>query len=121
MAYLDIQHFKNMLINLLSNAIKYSCEGKTIHLTSSFNKGSLEIYVRDEGIGIPAEDQKHLFNTFYRAHNATNIQGTGMGLHIVKRYLDIMGGTVQFTSHINKGSTFTVRFPQATMTKTSYS
>jgi len=68
--------------------------------------------VHDHGIGIPAEDQKRLFNTFYRAHNVTNIPGTGMGLHIVKKYLDIMDGTITFSSEINKGSVFTILLKQ---------
>lgn len=61
-------------------------------------------FVKDEGLGIPDEDQSHLFQTFFRANNSPGIQGTGMGLYIIKRYLDIMGGLIQFTSKLNKGS-----------------
>ncbi len=110
---LDRQHLRNVLVNLLSNASKYSPEGKTIWLTSVYTNGHMEFIIKDEGIGIPVSDQPRLFQTFFRANNAVNIQGTGMGLHIVKRFLDIMGGRIQFTSEENKGSTFSIQFPSA--------
>ena len=110
---LDKLHLKTVLVNLLSNAAKYSSEGQTIRLTSSFSKGQMQFTVKDEGIGIPAADQPRLFQTFFRANNATNIQGTGMGLHIVKRFLDIMGGVIHFTSVENQGSAFSILFPAA--------
>lgn len=108
---LDKQHFRHVLTNLISNAIKYSPEGKTIWLSSSILKSNLKFIVKDEGIGIPQEDQPHLFQTFFRANNASNIQGTGMGLHIVKRFMEIMGGSIQFVSKQNEGSTFTILLP----------
>ena len=113
LTFVDSKHFKNVLLNLLSNAIKYSTEGQTISVNVIFKNGGLEVKVRDEGIGIPAEDQVHLFNTFYRANNVTNIQGTGMGLHIVRKYMDLMGGSVGFESELNKGTTFTIDIPYA--------
>jgi signal transduction histidine kinase len=109
----DKQHLQHVLTNLLSNASKYSNEGKKIWLTSYFTNGQIKFIVKDEGVGIPKEDQPHLFQTFFRANNSSGIQGTGMGLHIIKRYLDIMGGTIQFTSKLNKGSIFTIQFPSA--------
>ena len=108
---LDRRHLRNVLVNLLSNASKYSGEGAIIWLNSVIKNGQLEFSIRDEGIGIPASDQPRLFQTFFRANNAIHIQGTGMGLHIVKRFLDIMGGTIHFTSEENKGSTFVIQFP----------
>ena len=117
MVNLDKQHFSNIVLNLISNAIKYSPGGKTITVSVGYHNHHLEINVKDEGIGIPDEDQKRLFNTFYRAHNVTNIPGTGMGLHIVKKYLDSMGGTIDFTSQVNRGSTFTVKLKQADITQ----
>ena len=117
LAFLDAKHFKNVLLNLLSNAIKYSPEDKTIYISYLFYNGNLEVKVRDEGMGIPSEDQVHLFSTFYRANNVTNIQGTGMGLHIVKKYIDLMGGTIGFESELDNGSTFTVELPQASLGK----
>jgi signal transduction histidine kinase len=108
----DKKILRNVLLNLLSNAIKYSPEGKQIAVTAEVSSGRGQISVQDEGIGIPAEAQKHLFSKFYRANNAVNIQGTGLGLHIVKRYLDLVKGTISFTSIENKGTTFTISFPK---------
>lgn len=110
--FVDRWHLKNVLGNLLSNAIKYSSQDKVIRFTSEARKGSIRFIVQDEGIGIPTEDKAHLFETFFRARNAAHVQGTGIGLHIVKRYLDIMGGTVAFESELNKGTTFRVELPQ---------
>jgi signal transduction histidine kinase len=108
---LDRWHLKNILTNLISNAIKYSPPGTTINLTSEVNSTSVRFIVEDHGIGIPDEDKPHLFKTFFRAQNAAHIQGTGIGMHIVKRYLEIMGGSIHFESKLNKGSTFVIDFP----------
>nr|HQV05748.1 ATP-binding protein [Chitinophagaceae bacterium] len=67
--------------------------------------------VKDEGIGIPEKDQQHLFSSFFRADNVNNIQGTGLGLHIVKRYLNIMKGDVSVESVLNKGTKVTFTIP----------
>ncbi|MGV9013296.1 MAG: PAS domain-containing sensor histidine kinase [Flavobacteriales bacterium] len=108
---LDMQILSNLLSNLVTNAIKYSPEGKPVHITSDVTAGRLRITVEDEGMGIPEEDQHHLFERFFRGSNATNIQGTGLGLNLVKRYLDLMGGTISFTS--KPGNTrFSVDLPQ---------
>ncbi len=109
---LDKQHLSHILVNLISNAIKYSGEGKRIWVSSSVTNKAVEITIRDEGIGIPEDDQPHLFQTFFRANNTNDIQGTGMGLHIVKRYLEVMGGTIAYTSKLDAGTTFVVSFPQ---------
>lgn len=109
--YLDNKLLRNILINLLSNAIKFSPEGKEITLTSKINKSEIEIIVKDAGIGISKEDQQHLFERFYRAQNATNIQGTGLGLNIVSKYVELMKGSIAFESELNKGSTFIIKFP----------
>ncbi|MDP4666066.1 MAG: ATP-binding protein [Flavobacteriaceae bacterium] len=69
--------------------------------------------VRDEGIGIPEEEQKHMFERFFRANNATNIQGTGLGLNITKKYIDLMRGSITFNSEEGKGTTFIVAIPQS--------
>jgi PAS domain S-box-containing protein len=105
----DPRILRNILFNLLSNASKYS--DKTIHLHATLADEQLSLSVQDEGIGIPEEDLKHLFDRFFRASNATNIQGTGLGLHIVKRYVELLNGTLNFTSHHGKGSIFTVSIP----------
>ncbi|MBK0402415.1 response regulator [Adhaeribacter sp. BT258] len=108
---LDKQLMKNILLNLLSNASKYSAENKLIYFTTEIRNGALTITVKDEGIGIPDADKVHLFDPFFRAQNVTNIQGTGLGLNIVKKYVDIMGGTLAYESALDQGTTFIVNFP----------
>jgi PAS domain S-box-containing protein len=111
-AYLDKQLLRHICINLLNNAIKYSPEDSTIDFMTRVN-GNIEVIVRDRGMGIPAEDQEHLFERFFRAANVTAIQGTGLGLNIVRRYVQILNGNINFESRVNEGSTFTIRFPKA--------
>jgi PAS domain S-box-containing protein len=108
----DKKILRNVLLNLLSNAVKYSPEGKEIHVSAAVGDGKVSLSVRDEGIGIPAEAQKNLFDKFFRAKNATNIQGTGLGLNIVRRYVELLDGTIGFTSRENIGTTFSVEFPK---------
>jgi signal transduction histidine kinase len=93
---------------LISNASKYSHPNKNIFLTWIQSDEVLEINVQDEGIGIPEVDQKHLFEQFFRASNASAIQGTGLGLNIVKRYVDLLNGRITFCSEFGKGTKFTV-------------
>ncbi|MCB0573796.1 MAG: PAS domain-containing sensor histidine kinase, partial [Saprospiraceae bacterium] len=109
-ALLDCALLKNILINLISNAIKYSPETATITVLSEVDEARTRITVRDQGIGIPLPEQKHLFDRFFRATNATNIQGTGLGLYIVQRYTEAMGGKIGFKSEVEKGSDFWVEF-----------
>jgi PAS domain S-box-containing protein len=109
--FLDNQILKNILVNLLSNAIKFSDEGGKIYLYSAIQDGEIQISVKDNGIGMSEEDQKHLFERFFRAKNAGSIQGTGLGLNIVRKYVELMDGEISFSSEINKGSTFTAVFP----------
>lgn len=107
----DKKLLKNILINLLSNAIKFSGENSPIELEASMQNGQAVITITDHGIGISPEDQQHLFSSFFRGTNATNIQGTGLGLHIVKRYIDLMNGTVHLQSEPGKGTSVTITFP----------
>ena len=109
--YQDKDMIRNVLINLVTNAIKYSAEMSTIKISTQVKDSSVILEIQDKGIGIPKEDQENLFETFFRAQNVTYIQGTGLGLNIVKRYLDLMGGIIEFTSIENEGSTFTVILP----------
>lgn len=111
MIHQDKKILRNIFLNLLSNAVKYSAEWKEILVTAIVENNKASISVRDQGIGIPAEAQKHLFGKFFRAENATNIQGTGLGLNIVKRYVELLDGDISFISKENLGSTFTVDFP----------
>jgi len=107
----DKKLIKNIMINLVSNAIKFSDEGKTIYVKSQVKEQQAIISVRDEGIGISKEDRTHLFSSFFRGKNALNIQGTGLGLHIVKRYLDVLGGDVNLKSEIGTGTIITFTIP----------
>jgi PAS domain S-box-containing protein len=107
----DKDMIRNILINLVSNAIKYSAELSTITITTQVKDSNVVLEIQDRGMGIPKEDQKHLFETFFRANNVSYLQGTGLGLNIVKRYLDLMGGKIEFTSIENEGTTFKVILP----------
>ena len=109
--WLDKQIVRNILLNLLSNASKYSGPQKEIKLRT-YNEGhSIRVEVEDHGIGIPQKDQAHIFERFFRAQNAENAQGTGLGLNIVKKYVTLLGGTIQFESRFGEGSTFEVHLP----------
>lgn len=107
-ANLDRQLMKNVLINLVSNAIKYSPENAVIGIDVNSMKSKIVIAIRDSGMGIPEKDQPHIFERFFRASNSGNIEGTGLGLNIVRKYVELMGGTVSFVSHHGEGTTFTV-------------
>jgi len=109
---LDQSLLKNCIINLVSNAIKYSGENTFIEFNSEIIDKNLIIIIKDNGIGIPESDQKHLFEAFFRAHNTGNIPGTGLGLNIVSRYVGLMNGSIKFKSLINQGTSFTLSFPQ---------
>lgn len=105
----DERILKNILFNLISNAIKYS--DATINCHIVINEENFEIHIKDRGIGIPVEDQKHLFTRFFRAGNVTNIQGTGLGLNIVRRYVDLLKGQISFESIHEEGTTFSIIIP----------
>ncbi len=107
----DKKILRNILLNLLTNAIKYSREGDAIELRLIVSEDKVIISVKDHGIGIPPDEQKNLFGKFFRAKNAENIQGTGLGLNIVRRYLDLLNGKIEFESQPGKGSTFTITYP----------
>ena len=107
---LDPNLLKNALVNLISNAIKYSGEDTLIEFTTCIDEEGCLISVKDNGIGIPEEDQVHLFEPFFRAHNTGNIPGTGLGLNIVKRYIELMAGQMEFESEVHKGTSFRVSF-----------
>ena len=107
----DKKLLRNILINLISNAAKFSEEDSPITISAKSNNEKNVITVTDKGIGISQKDQEHLFTMFYRASNVTNIQGTGLGLHIVKRYLDLINGAVNLQSTLGKGTSITITFP----------
>lgn len=105
----DERILRNVIFNLMSNAIKYS--DKDIFCDIFIKEERFELVVKDQGIGIPMEDQKYLFTRFFRAGNVTNIQGTGLGLNIVKRYVEILGGTIRFESEHELGTSFFITIP----------
>jgi PAS domain S-box-containing protein len=107
----DPHIIKNILINLLSNAIKYS-DSKEVCCTVGEEDTHWIIAVEDQGMGVPQSEQKHLFERFFRASNAVNIQGTGLGLSIVSEYVKQLGGEIYFESEENVGSTFIVKLPK---------
>lgn len=109
-AKLDSSMIKHIVLNLLSNAIKFSPEGSLVEINTKNTDNSFTFTVTDKGIGIPKEDQENLFKRFYRSSNVTNIQGTGLGLHIVAKYAELMHGTVTFKSEEGKGTQFIVTF-----------
>lgn len=108
----DSRIVRNILFNLLSNASKYSDNGKLIRLVCTETPDDFKISVIDQGIGIPQSDRKHLFDRFFRATNVTNIQGTGLGLNIVTRYLALLNGQIDFTSSEGVGTTFMITLPK---------
>jgi PAS domain S-box-containing protein len=109
---LDEVLFKNILINLLSNAAKFSAENKPIFVISEVKNSKVKFSVKDRGIGISKKDQEHLFEIFYRATNATNIPGTGLGLHIVAKYVEMMKGKIEIKSELDKGTEINLIFAQ---------
>lgn len=109
--YSDKKLLRNIIINLISNAIKFSDEGDKITISSIVGKGKAVIEVKDNGIGIGQEDQQHLFSSFFRGTNAVNIQGTGLGLHIVQRYANLLGGSISLSSRLNEGTTVVLSIP----------
>jgi len=110
-AVLDKKIKKHLFYNLISNAIKFSPEGGIIEVSSDFDGRWITLKVKDNGIGISPEDQQPLFERFFRGHNATNIQGTGLGLNIVAKYIEMLGGTIHLESELNKGTTFIIKLP----------
>ena len=107
----DRRFLKNILYNLLSNAFKYSPEDGKVIVKSNVLNGRATISVVDHGMGIPPEDQEHIFDRFFRAHNVVNIHGTGLGLTVVKKYADLLAGTLTFSSNSEKGTVFTLELP----------
>ncbi len=100
-----------ILSNLLSNAVKYSAPGSTIEVQVRRDVERARVRVRDDGIGIPLDEQKHIFEPFYRAGNTGGVAGTGLGMSIMRNAVELHGGQIQFESSEGAGSTFTVLLP----------
>lgn len=115
---IDTKFFRQIVSNLLSNAIKYSPNTSEVDFTISLTSDripQLLLEFKDQGIGIPLNDQEKIFDHFYRAQNVGMIVGTGLGMAIIKNSVDILGGTIQLTSVENKGTTVKVKLPYALM------
>ncbi|TXK74213.1 PAS domain-containing sensor histidine kinase [Mesonia sp. HuA40] len=100
------------LTNLVNNAIKYSEENSEINIQLGQDETDFYINIIDEGIGIPKEEQKFIFDRYFRAENALMAEGTGIGLNIIKNHLEHLQGKISFKSIENKGSTFTLKIPK---------
>ncbi|MEL7147598.1 MAG: HAMP domain-containing sensor histidine kinase, partial [Bacteroidota bacterium] len=107
----DPKLLKHILLNIISNASKYSSENSKILVETSAEHRHALISITDQGIGVPEEEQKRMFERFFRAKNASNIQGTGLGLFIVHKYANLLKGTVEMESREGIGSTFKIRLP----------
>jgi two-component system, sensor histidine kinase and response regulator len=108
---MDALLLQRILTNLLTNAIKYSPEGSDIDLDLICYPNTVTFQIRDRGLGIPLDEQQHLFEPFYRASNVGTLEGTGLGLAIVKKCVDIQAGELHFTSKEGVGSIFTITLP----------
>ena len=106
----DMSLLKHIITNLVSNASKFSPEGSPIEIITIYLKECFMLSVKDSGIGISEEDQHHLMERFFRGANAGNIQGTGLGLHIVSKYVQLMKGTMECKSKLEKGTEFVIKF-----------
>jgi PAS domain S-box-containing protein len=113
--FLDQALLKHIVMNLVSNAIKFSPENASIDIKTDIGRdGTISLKVKDAGIGIPEEDQEHLFERFFRAGNVVNIQGTGLGLHIVSKYVELMNGEIMCNSKLGVGTEFLITFKKLT-------
>ncbi len=111
---LDASLLKHIVMNLVSNASKFSPESSPINIKTTQNNEQITLSVKDEGMGISTEDQQHLRERFFRGTNAGNIQGTGLGLHIVSKYAELMDGIVEWKSELEKGTEFIITFTTKT-------
>ena len=109
----DKKLVKHIFFNLISNAIKFSNENGIIEVVTDTTSNPITITVKDHGIGISEEDKKHLFERFFRGKNATNIQGTGLGLNIVLKYIELMKGEINLESNLDTGTTFYITLPKS--------
>lgn len=108
---LDLSLMEQIFENLLNNAVKYSPADRPVLCRYTCDQDTLHVLIKDEGIGIPYADQPLIFQAFQRGSNVNGIQGTGLGLNIVKRAVDTLGGSVSFESAPGQGTTFLVTIP----------
>ena len=105
---MDASILKHIIMNLISNASKFSPQGSQIEINTVCKDEQMVFSIKDYGIGIPKEDQQHLTERFFRGANAVNIQGTGLGLHIVSKYTELLNGVMEFKSELEKGTEFII-------------
>lgn len=108
--FLDNSLLRHIIMNLVTNASKFSSDTSAIDIKTSNQNEQVILSVKDYGIGISKEDQRHLAERFFRGTNAGNIQGTGLGLHIISKYAELMRGKLQCKSELEKGTEFVVTF-----------
>ena len=108
----DSMRLKEIFINLLTNAIKYSRKKGKVIISSEEQDGEIIIHIADNGIGINPEDQRHIFEKFWRADEARKIEGTGLGLFITKQLVELMSGKIWFTSRVGEGTIFSMSFKE---------
>ncbi|MEQ8579184.1 MAG: ATP-binding protein [Balneola sp.] len=120
--YGDISRIRQVLVNLVNNGIKFTNDGSVIIQTKLLKReagvATVQFSVSDTGVGISKEDQDKLFTKFFRTRLANTIEGTGLGLTISKRLVELMGGEISFTSQLKKGSTFSFELPLSLKPKT---
>ncbi|WP_133074290.1 sensor histidine kinase, partial [Hymenobacter amundsenii] len=109
--HLDASLLRKILVNLLSNALKYSGDNAVVTVRANCPGQQLVLSVEDQGVGISEEDQTHLFERFFRARSVSTVPGTGLGLYIIAKYLELMGGTIALRSTLGQGTTVTVTIP----------
>ena len=109
--FLDHHLIRTVMANILSNAVKYTMAGKIVKVTISSTANYISVTIADQGIGIPEEDQKHLFEPFFRASNAVNLPGSGLGLNIVREIIDRHQGKITVKSRVGEGTTFKITLP----------
>lgn len=111
----DPRLVKHLLMNLISNAVKYSPMNSRIELTLRLTPDGVLLTVRDEGYGIPADDLPHIFEAFHRAKNTQHIKGTGLGLAMIKKVVELHGWLIEVSSRVNEGSEFQILIPMERM------
>lgn len=108
---IDYRLLRSILINILSNSVRYSPKNSLIKLKLTTTNHLIKFIIEDQGIGIPPEDLTAVFEPFHRGKNVSNIPGTGLGLNIVKRFVDILEGEINIISHLDRGTTVTIQIP----------
>jgi signal transduction histidine kinase len=111
----DPEKLRQVLANLIDNAVRYSPKGGPVEVSVTHGGGLARCSVRDEGLGIPAEEHERIFERFYRLDPDLRhtITGTGLGLYISRELVRLMGGRIEVRSQLEQGSTFTVELPLA--------